>query len=176
MDKTLEQRVQALEDQQAIVRLKARYVNLNDGGWGGVGTHRFAAEVADMFVEDGVWDGRPNAGYAEGRDGIRELFERFTAVPFIVHYVTNPLIEVDGDAATGHWHVLVTATMPDREALWTLGTYAEQYVRTAQGWKFKTLRFVAAANTTYALGWGKKQFAFGEQGFSEIAMPGAAAR
>ncbi|MDB5967974.1 MAG: hypothetical protein JWQ90_424 [Hydrocarboniphaga sp.] len=168
MDKTLEQRVQALEDQQAIVRLKARYVNLNDGGWDGKGTHRHAIEVADLFVDDGVWDGRPNAGYAVGREGIRALFESFAAVPFIVHYVTNPLIEVDGDIATGHWHALVTATLPDRQGLWTLGLYKEQYLRTAQGWKFRTLRFETAANTTYDLGWAKQQFAFGEQGFGEI--------
>ncbi|MDB5985668.1 MAG: hypothetical protein JWR16_721 [Nevskia sp.] len=176
MTKTLEQRIQALEDQQAIIRLKAQYVNYNDGGWEG-GTHRYPAEVADMFVEDGVWDGRPNAGYAEGREEIRKLFESFAVVPFIVHYVTNPLIEVEGDAAVGHWHALVTSTMPpDGQGVWTLGIYKEHYVRTGQGWKFKSLRFVAAANTTYELGWGKKQFAFGEQGFEQIAATGARAR
>jgi hypothetical protein len=168
MAKTLEQRIQALEDQQAIVRLKAQYVNYNDGGWKG-GTHQHARAVSQMFVEDGVWDGRPHAGYAAGREAIRLLFESFAAVPFIVHYVTNPLIEVDGDVATGHWHALVTSTMPpDRTALWTLGTYEDTYVRVAGAWKIKSLLFTSAAISTYELGWGKRQFAFGEQGFDAV--------
>jgi ketosteroid isomerase-like protein len=158
MTKTIEERLQALEDREEIVKLKARYANYNDGGWSGP-THAHPDEVADMFVEDGIWDGTPVAGYAKGREQIRELFRKFAAVPFIIHYVTNPLIEVDGDTATGHWHALVTATTPDRTALWSLGMYDEKYVRTGEGWKIQTLRFTCAANAPYDLGWGKKQFA-----------------
>jgi ketosteroid isomerase-like protein len=157
MTKTIEERLRALEDREEIVKLKARYANYNDGGWRGP-THAHPAEVANMFVEDGIWDGTPIAGYAKGREQIRELFRQFAAVPFIIHYVTNPLIEVDGDTATGHWHALVTATTPDRTGLWSLGMYDEKYVRTAEGWKIQTLRFTAAANSPYDLGWAKKQF------------------
>ena len=39
-----------------------------------------------------VWDALPNAGYAKGRAEIQAVFEKFQAVKFIVHYVTNPLI------------------------------------------------------------------------------------
>jgi ketosteroid isomerase-like protein len=164
MNKTLEQRVQALEDREAIVKLKARYVNYNDGGWNGP-THTNPQAVADMFVEDGVWDGRPSSGYAKGRKEIRQLFEGFGAVPFIVHYVTNPIIEVEGDFATGHWHALVTMTVPGGQALWTLGLYIEEYARTADGWKFKSLKFVTASTTPYELGWGKMQFAYKDDPF-----------
>lgn len=101
MSRSLEERVRILEDQQEIIKLKAKYVNYNDGGWKGP-THTNPQAVADMFTEDGVWDGRPGTGYAKGRAEIKQLFETFGAVPFIVHYVTNPLIEVDGDTATGH--------------------------------------------------------------------------
>ena len=122
MAKSLEERIQIIEDQQEIAKLKARYVNLNDGGWKGP-THTNPQAVADMFVEDGVWDGRPSTGYAQGRAEIKQLFEAFGAVPFIVHYVTNPIIEVDGDTATGHWHAMVTMTVPGDQALWSLGLY-----------------------------------------------------
>jgi len=158
MTKTIEERLRALEDREEIVKLKARYANYNDGGWSGP-THAYPDEVANMFVEDGIWDGTPVAGYAQGREQIRELFRQFAAVPFIIHYVTNPLIEVTGDTATGHWHALVTATTPDRTGLWSLGMYDEKYVRTAEGWKIQTLRFISAANSPYDLGWAKKQFA-----------------
>jgi SnoaL-like domain len=164
MTKTLEQRVRILEDREEIVRLKARYVNLNDGGWKGP-THGNPQAVADMFVEDGVWDGRPSSGYAEGKKAIASLFEAFQVVPFIVHYVTNPIIDINGDHATGHWHALVTMTMPGQQALWTLGLYIDEYVRTSEGWKFKTLRFETAATAPYELGWGKMQNAYQENPF-----------
>jgi ketosteroid isomerase-like protein len=154
MSKTIEERLRALEYREELIKLKARYVNYNDGGWRGP-THTNADAVADMFVEDGIWDGSPNAGYAQGRAEIRALFQQFRAVKFIVHYVTNPLIEVDGDTATGHWHALVTSTMPGDVSLWILGLYKEQYVRTAQGWKIKVLRFETAVAAPYELGWGK---------------------
>jgi ketosteroid isomerase-like protein len=154
MSKTIEQRLQALEDREELIKLKARYVNYNDGGWQGP-THTDADAVADMFVEDGVWDGSPNAGYAKGRAEIKALFQQFRAVQFIVHYVTNPLIEVDGDTATGHWHALVTSTMPGDISLWILGLYKEQYVRTAGGWKIKVLRFETAVAAPYEVGWAK---------------------
>jgi len=153
----VEQRLKLAEDREALIKLKYRYVNLNDGGWQGP-THAHPDAVADLFVEDGIWDGRPYSGYAEGRDQIRELFRKFGAVVFIVHYVTNPLIEIDGDRATGHWHALVTATMPGPDALWILGTYEDEYVRTPSGWKIRRLRFVSAANSPYELGWAKQRF------------------
>lgn len=159
MQRTIEERLQILEDREEIIRLKARYVNLNDGGWAGP-THSNPQAVAEMFVEDGIWDGRPTTGYAAGRQAIKELFDAFQIVPFIVHYVTNPIIEIDGDRAKGHWHALVTMTMPDRQALWNLGLYHEEYIRTVEGWKFKTLRFETAATSPYELGWGKLQQAY----------------
>jgi hypothetical protein len=158
MTKTIEERLRALEDREEIIKLKARYVNYNDGGWNGP-THAHPDEVADMFVENGIWDGTPTAGYAKGREQIRQLFRNFAVMPFIVHYVSNPLIEVDGDRAAGHWHALVTATLPDGSAMWILGIYDERYVRTEEGWKFETLRFISAANSPYSQGWGKQRLA-----------------
>ncbi len=164
MGRSLEERVKILEDQQDIIKLKARYVNFNDGGWKGP-THSDPQAVADMFTEDGTWDGRPSTGYAKGRAEIRQLFETFGAVPFIVHYVTNPVIEVDGDTATGHWHALVTMTVPGEQALWNLGLYIDEYARTADGWKFKSLRFETAATTPYELGWAKQRLLYAEDPF-----------
>lgn len=164
--KTIEQRLQALEDREEILKLKARYVNYNDGGWKGP-THTDPKAVSEMFTEDGVWDGRPSTPYAEGREQIRQIFENFGVVPFIVHYVTNPLIEVDGDEATGHWHAMVTMTVPGGEAVWSLGMYHEQYVRTPEGWRFRTMRFETAATSPYELGWGKMRDKYNQDPFAE---------
>jgi ketosteroid isomerase-like protein len=169
MAKTIEERLQALEDREEILKLKARYVNYNDGGWNGP-THTNPQAVADMFTEDGIWDGAPDSGYAKGRQQIKELFESFGAVPFIVHYVTNPLIEIDGDTATGHWHALVTATMPGPQAIWILGIYKDDYVRRPEGWKFKSLRFDTIAATPYEKGWAKQRLAYAESPFKNVPV------
>jgi len=161
MSISLEQRIQRLEDIQAITALKARYVNLNDGGWKGP-THQYPQEVADLFVADGSWDGRPSAGYARGHAEIKELFTAFQSVKFILHYITNPMIEVDGDTASGHWHALVTMTAHDDQAYWSLGLYIDTFVRTAEGWKLKDLRFEPASVSPYEAGWGKQRMAVTE--------------
>lgn len=158
MSVSLEQRIQRLEDIQAIAALKAHYVNLNDGGWKGP-THQWPDAVADLFVPDGSWDGRPAAAYARGHAEIKELFTEFRSVKFILHYITNPLIEIDGDTASGHWHALMTMTGPDDQAYWALGLYIDTFVRTDEGWKFKDLRFEPAANTPYEAGWAKLRLA-----------------
>ena len=166
MTRSLEDRVRMLEDQQEIAKLKARYVNYNDGGWNGP-THAHPQAVADLFSDDATWDGRPSTGFAEGRAQIIELFKTFGAVPFIVHYVTNPIIDVDGDTATGHWHALVTMTVPGDQALWSLGLYIDEFVRTATGWKFQSLRFESAANSPYELGWGKQRMLYAADPFKD---------
>jgi len=158
MTRSLEQRIAYFEDCDAIAKLQARYINLNDGGWEAKGpTHQFPEAVADLFVEDGTWEG-PGTARAEGRDEIVALFRAFQRVRFIVHYVTNPLIEVDGDRAYGEWHVMVPNTAPSGSALWSLGLYKNHFVRTADGWRFEKLVFETAAVTPYELGWGRQQF------------------
>ena len=117
MRKTIEARLQALEDREAIRELKALYCNLNDGGWAGRSTHEHPQALADLFIEDGEWDGGPVAGRAAGRENIRALFTAFQVVPFVIHNVMNPIIEIDGDRATGHWHAIIMATDPTRQAL-----------------------------------------------------------
>lgn len=89
--------------------------------------------MADLFVDDGIWEGPP--GRAEGKAQIAALFREFSVIPFIVHYLANPLIEVEDGRATGEWHSIVTPTMPGGQALWTLGKYLTEYVRTPAGWK-----------------------------------------
>lgn len=158
MTKTLEQRIQIIEDRDEIAKLQARYIDYNDGGWNGP-THQHPEAVANLFVADGVWEGPSGTGRAEGQQAIVELFKSFAAVPFIIHCITNPLIDIDGDTAHAEWHAIIPTKMPGDVALWTIGKYINDYVRTAEGWKYKTLFFEAATITPYDLGWAKMQFA-----------------
>lgn len=158
MDKSVEERLQVLEDREAIATLQARYVNLNDGGWAALPTHRDPHAVAEMFTDDGVWIGPLGLMRADGPDAIAALFVQFQAIPFIVHNIMNPLIEIDGDLARGQWHAVIATTLPGGQAFWTLGRYNNDYRRTAQGWKCSSMVFEAAAITSYEKGWGAEQF------------------
>jgi len=154
---SLEERIRLIEDRHAITDLQARYVNCNDGGWS-CPTHDQPDAVADMFTDDGVWEGPLNTVRAQGRAAIADLFRQFQVIPFIVHYVTNPLIEFDGDRARGEWHAIVATTAAEGQAFWTFGRYLNEYRRTSEGWKYTKMSFEAAAITTYEKGWGVEQF------------------
>lgn len=150
---SLAQRVGLIEDLEAIKQLKARYCQYCDGGWDRP-THDYD-EIAALFTQDAVTEG--TAGRTEGRENIRRLYQSYQATPFAFHRVTNPIIKVAGNLATGNWHVLVALTRPGNQAVWVAGIYDEEYVRTKDGWRIKTLRFTPAFITRYERGWGKEQ-------------------
>ena len=147
-------RVQRLEDIEAIKQLKARYCSLCDDGYDADG-------LAELFTEDAIWDGGA-LGVAEGREKIRRFFENTPKVmPFSVHMVMNPSIEVDGDSATGRWYLFQAATFrPAESALWGSARYDEEYVRVDGEWKFRSLRLTSRFWTPYAEGWEKKRSVF----------------
>lgn len=159
MGKTLEERVRLIEDREEIIRLKHTYVDINNGGFRGIETHHDIDKLIDIFVPDGIWDGSPELPKAEGHQQIRDLFTMWRALPYVIHYVTNPIVDVDGDTAHGQYQAIITPVLPGTDqALWIFGQYEEDYVRTPQGWKYKLLRFVSYSITPYEAGWAKVQF------------------
>jgi len=150
----LEARLRAVDDVQEIVKLRSRYCLNNDGGWPEQGPSHSGPALED-FTEDAVWDGRPFLPIQQGREAIRQAQMSHQAVPFVMHYVMNPIVNVDGDTGTGHWHCLIPITSSDGEDRWLLGTYEEKYVRTAQGWKFSYIKFTAARVAPKDGGWGQ---------------------
>lgn len=150
---SLAQRVRRLEDLEQIKQLKALYCQYCDGGWDRP-THDYDA-IAALFTEDAVTEG--TAGRTEGRENIRRLYRSYQVTPFAFHRVTNPIIKLAGNRATGNWHVLVALTRPDGQAVWVAGIYDEEYQRTRDGWRIKLLKFTPAFITPYEQGWGKER-------------------
>lgn len=145
-------RLQNLEDIMEISRLKAAYCEAVDGGWDRR-THR-GEDVAALFVEDGVWDAGKLGGRGEGRQGIIDQINSFQQMPFALHRVTNPDIRINGDEAIGKWHVIAYLSQPDGTPVMFMGTYRDRFVRTPQGWKFKSLGGNAAYFAKQREGWG----------------------
>jgi ketosteroid isomerase-like protein len=150
---SMAQRTRRLEDIEEIKQLKALYCKYCDGGWAGP-THDYD-RIAALFTEDAVTEG--TAGRTEGRENIRRLYKSYQATPFAFHRVTNPIIQVTGNRATGNWHVLVALTRPDSQAVWVAGIYDEEYARTRDGWRIQRLKFTPAFITPYEQGWGKER-------------------
>ncbi len=107
------------EDRDEILQLLYRYNHAIDGG--------DAHGWADTFTEDGAFDvaGQVTTG--------REALEAWAAnVKGLRHVVANPLIDVAGDAATVRAYIIAfTGTTP-----LVVGTYSDELVRTAEGWRF----------------------------------------
>jgi hypothetical protein len=132
MNTDLEKTVQRLADIEDIKQLKARYASACDDNYN-------PDKLAPLFAEDAVWDGSI-LGYAESREGIREFFGGASAlVPFAVHQVSNPLIEIDGDTATGQWFLWQPMVLGD-QALWLSAVYDDKYVRQDGKWVYQSLK------------------------------------
>jgi SnoaL-like domain len=129
----LEERITRLEDIEAIKQLKVRYSHICDD------MHN-PDEIASVFAEDGVWES-PDFGMATGHAAIRELFKKFQATfSFSQHNMTNPLITVDGDHATGVWYIMGPWNYTDTGAKqWLALRYDDKYVKVDGEWKYKHL-------------------------------------
>ena len=148
----MESRIRALEDIEEIKRLKARYCAYCDDNYD-------ADAIAALFTEDAVWDGGMR-GKAVGREEIRSFFVKSSQrLPFAVHMVLNPIIEVNGDTAKGIWYLFQTCTFAEgNQAVWGSARYDEEHVRVGGEWKFQNLAVTSFFWTPFDQGWVKNRF------------------
>jgi hypothetical protein len=137
----LSERVGRLEDVEAIKKLHRGYVRrLADREW---------ADLVDSFTEDAVVDLREH-GLRRGRAELAELFDamREAEHPHDGYVLSSPLIEVDGDEATGSWTLhrhrceftAMGATLRVFGPWWE-GRYECSYRCVDGRWKFSALTF-----------------------------------
>ena len=148
----LDARLKKLEDVEAIKSLKTQYCLYCDDNYNVEG-------LASLFTDDAVWDGGIR-GKAVGMAEIRDFFTHAPQrLPFAVHMVMNPLIQVDGDKATGVWYLFQACTYAqDDRAVWGSARYDEEYVRVDGRWKFKNLKITSNFWTPFDQGWAKARF------------------
>src|SRR5262245_42884497 len=148
---SLEAKIQYLTDLEEIKMLKYKYCRFNDGGWVGQPlSHQGPSH--ELFTEDGVWDGSPIVK-AEGRDAVRKLFDEFASQPVAYHAVMNPIIEIDGDFARGHWHLIGCGLLIDGTLILGIAGYKDEYVRTAEGWRCKLMKVIWGRRTLLSGAW-----------------------
>ena len=157
----LRARVEGTEAVLAIQRLKARYAELVDSRFvggavaDGATLARVTDAAAELFTEDGVWDGGPALGRAEGRAEIAGRLQRPT-LTFARHFFVAPTIEVDGDRATGRWQLLSPCIGRDGEAFWMSGWEDDEYARDADGvWRHTRMTMTPVFTAPNPAGWGR---------------------
>jgi ketosteroid isomerase-like protein len=105
---------------------------------------RLDATDADAFVDCFVDDAELDVsvyGTARGEAELREFVAWVDdAVAHSAHLVANPILEIDGDAATATWYYVVILEYPDGEVEFGQGRYYDEF-RCVQGeWKLETVR------------------------------------
>lgn len=150
---TLAARLRRLEDIEALRQLKYRYCLACDDDYD-------ADRLAPLFTEDAVWDGGA-LGRFEGREAIREFFAGTSKlVSFAIHQVTNPLIEVEGDRASGCWLLWEPIVFAQGErALWMAARYDDRYRRIGGEWLFERVRIDLRMLSPYEEGFARVRVA-----------------
>ncbi len=134
------QRLRDLEDIRALRHTYAYRANIIDGKPGD--TKAFAA----LFADDGTFD--VGMGVATGPAEIEEMMKALTTQwQCAMHYMLNPLIQVDGDRGEGTISGLFAfTTEKNPRPIWLSNIYTDTYVRTPAGWRFQSVR----VQTTFA--------------------------
>ena len=126
MGDSLEQRVQRLEDIEAIRRLKFRQMSALDAA--------DAVGVSNVYTEDALWEG--GGERRDGRQVIREVMTRNMArTRWFFHVVENAEIDVasDGLHATGTWKLLEWY-LSEGKRYWMLGRFEDRYRKDGGHW------------------------------------------
>ena len=142
--------VQELKDIDAIKRLKARYCHLVDS--------RSWDELATLWTDDATCD----YGFFGKYSGPDEIVTRFfrelvsSTSSFMAHMVHNPVIDVEGDSASGAWYLTAQTTIqPANQAVWVMGIYRDRFRRVEGEWKIESIQFEFKYYTPFEDGWAK---------------------
>jgi hypothetical protein len=120
------------EDRLEILDLAARYSHATD--------RRDGEALADTFTDDGIFEG---PGLPEPRQG-RAAHIASTSAPrppgiVMRHFISNPVIEGDGDSATMKLYVEVKNLAADGKPM-LVGCYFDDLKRVNGAWKFAKRR------------------------------------
>jgi len=143
----LEERIQVLEDKEAIRHLFNAYGHAMDTG-------RDIDAWNDLYTEDAVWAGTPvtetgghGANRIEGREAMAEWWLRAGRDKDEYwgpghraghHGLLMQDIFVDGDRATAKSYGLITSEHPNGPIIRVIGVYTDTIVRCPDGrWRFK---------------------------------------
>jgi len=153
-ERTVEQRLQRLEDIASIRYLKHTYAILMDAGLCHENEAWPDAPFLALFAPDAVWESNVH-GRHEGVAALRDLFTGWAArLTFAKHHTIAPSIDVapSGVEATGHWYTWETITSGGAP-IWLAATYNDDFVKRDDGWRIQHIRSNIQFRAPYHEGW-----------------------
>jgi hypothetical protein len=135
----IEKRLKVIEDTEAIKRMHNEYLfYLNNCQW---------EDMSNCFTENAT------AHIHQPCRGKKEILNLFTEVIAKLnagkhrdaHFAVQPVIEVNGDKAKGHWLIYIFISDPatGNALKWIAGRYDCEYTREKDGWKFSSLIYTS---------------------------------
>lgn len=153
--KSLEERIQRLEDIHDCEQLQYQYEYYLDHGYDGDG-------IASLFVKDGLWKITGVGGTAKGHEAIkRHAIDLGKVIKWGQHNMLAPMIEIseDGKTATGKFCLVCMLTMLDdhnqEDAYIEIGKYTNKYVKVDGKWLFQELTGDMEKAAPWDKGWVK---------------------
>lgn len=137
VEQSIEERLQILEDKQALAEHMNHYCKTAD---------RFDwADWAETFTEDSLFEFVGGFGDMRGRQTIHDTCKGSMDHVYDVmqHIMSNLDFEVDGDTATGTGNLIFTGIMDTSkptEYYMSGGRYRWNFTRTEAGWKIARTR------------------------------------
>ncbi|MFC1945981.1 nuclear transport factor 2 family protein [Chloroflexota bacterium] len=159
VEKSLEQRIQRMEDIHEIHNLMGRYVYLQLANMHDEQVDFFARKTPGVRAEIANW------GVYEGFEGAKKLYagvHNYTDGDCVgrlsVHTLTTPVIEVAGDGKTAKAVWISPGAGAGRRdgritAYWVWGKYAVDLVKEDGKWKFWHFRVYAIFSTPFDRSW-----------------------
>jgi ketosteroid isomerase-like protein len=132
-------RIERLEAVDAILNIKHRYGELVDRLASRINQTDVEA-LGELFTEDAFVDFV--AVQLPGRQAILDLYGGVMQKNFawVWHSFHSPIVEVNGDHASGRWTLQgMTITHQSPTPTTVYGRYADEFVRTAQGWRMSKM-------------------------------------
>lgn len=129
----LETRIERLEAESDIRRLKARYLNACD--------RKDVEAMRACFTPDAVIDFPPLGEF--DLDGLVNIFTQMAVNTPItdVHQGHNGEIEIDGDTASAVWNLGFATYNPTDDSFRLLSSfYHDRYIKTETGWRINYTR------------------------------------
>lgn len=147
------ERVERLEDQDAVENLQATFGFFFDKGlW---------EDAADLFARDGTFEYGQSGVYV-GQERIRRAMLLLGPEGLGQGYLNNHMmlqavitVADDGETAAGRWQGMVMLGEPGANGIWGVGIYENTYVKERGVWKIKDLHFYPTAFTDYDRGWAR---------------------
>ncbi|MQY17026.1 nuclear transport factor 2 family protein [Nocardia macrotermitis] len=124
----LEQRLQRVEDELAILRLLTSYGPLADAG---------STDAAEIWSQDGEYD--VDGWHMRGRDEVRAMIRSEAHHRIIdsgsAHFFGPPSITLDGDEAVAVCESILVRHNDDGPYIWRAGAHRIRLRRTSEGWR-----------------------------------------